>query len=510
MFKKRNMKRIALYIIVLVTAAGFWGCQKDNTYPGGKVGAHIALFDVRSMYRGKDVTLTTENMFGADQLRCIVISDHREGNMPEGMLIVQDSNRLAQRGIAIPIGTAAAQYEAGDSVTIHIAGATLTRKNGIHQLVGVNPAGIKVLSKGNRLPTHVVALNKILDKPEVYESTMAIVVKGGFDPLPGPGDVLSGDKMLSDGYGDVSLHTNANAAFANMAMPVMANYRSIVGMKQGPDDTWVPELRVASTSDIVLLSSVVEIAPIVISGFLTDPPGTEGNYEYIQLLATQDIDFSVTPFSVVTTNNAGASTPGGLPVNGWATGGLRSYKFNLTSGTVAKGEYFYVGGTARRIFGSGSTSMSTSKWIRAYNYSTTDGEGFGGKTGNLLANSGNASGMAVFEGTAVTIDSRPVDVVMVGLNGVILSEGANPVGYRITNTDWYDVIHPLSQKLQPFFRSGNNTIGVAYAAAVFFKLGGIYNPALGRWRKARSQVNVKMAADSQVSEIEGEGATTLR
>src|SRR5690606_33927054 len=125
-----------------------------------------------------------------------------------------------------------------------------------------------------------------------------------------------------------------------------------------------------------------------------DPTSTDANYEYIQLMATKDLDFSVTPFAIVTTNNAGANTPTGYPVDGWATGGLRTYKIDLTSGTVTKGEYFYVGAN-KNIWGSGSTDMSSSKWFQKM-YATDDGDGFGTKTTNLLANSGNAAGIAVF------------------------------------------------------------------------------------------------------------------
>ena len=45
-----------------------------------------------------------------------------------------------------------------------------------------------------------------------------------------------------------------------------------------------------------------------------------------------DINFSEVPFSVVTSTNAGSV----LHTAGWASGGARSYKFNITSGSVKK------------------------------------------------------------------------------------------------------------------------------------------------------------------------------
>lgn len=88
---------------------------------------------------------------------------------------------------------------------------------------------------------------------------------------------------------------------------------------------------------------------------MSDVKGGDGNYEYMQFMATRNIDFSEENFSVVVTNNAGASIPTGFPSKGWATGAAatkgnaRTFKFNLTSGTVAKGEFFYVGGAANKL-----------------------------------------------------------------------------------------------------------------------------------------------------------------
>jgi len=43
----------------------------------------------------------------------------------------------------------------------------------------------------------------------------------------------------------------------------------------------------------------------------------------------------------------------------------------------------------------------------------------------------------------------------------------------------------------------------------FYKLGGEYNVTLGRWMKARNQVNVLLTKQSTISEIEGAGSTKL-
>ncbi|HMC98518.1 MAG TPA: hypothetical protein VKH37_00140, partial [Ferruginibacter sp.] len=246
--------------------------------------------------------------------------------------------------------------------------------------------------------------------------------------------------------------------------------------------------------------------PVIITGYLVDPNGSDANYEYIQLMATKNINFATTNFSVVTTNNAGASTPTGFPATGWATGDLRTYKINLTSGVVQRGQYFYVGAN-KNIWGAGSTDISSSIWISKM-YSTVAGDGFGTATSNLLANSGNAAGIAVFDLTNVSIDTIPVDVIFFGGAGSLYTAGPPAKGYKIANTDYYDIVNPSTLAQQPYFTMGSNTGKLAFPAATnFAKLGGTYNTTTGRWTAARTLTGVTLTAASTVTAIEG--STTL-
>lgn len=495
-------------LIVLVGS-----CKKD-TYPGATLSPIIGLLDIKHLYKGNDVTLTKDNMIGAHQITGIVVSDHSGGNLPSGLLVLQESRRLALlRGISISLGDAAANYHPGDSLVIEVEGGVLKRVGGILEITGIKDNAITRVSSGNVIPVNRVTSNLILARPDDYESTLAIIVKGGFDPLPAPTDVLTGDKTLNDGFGDLTLHTDPHASFANTPMPISANFYGITFNKPGAEGQLVPQFYMRTGDDVVVLSSTIEIAPVLITGFLNDPaPSNDGNYEYIQLMATRDIDFAATPFALVTTNNANASKPAGFPAAGWATGVVRTYKFNLDSGKVSKGSFFYVGGSSKVINGPGSSDMSTSTWIGSFDYSTTDGKKFGSKTSNLLANSGNAFGMAVFADSVVTVDSRPVDVIFIATGGSLYTPGPPAQGYRITNTDFYDVKNPITLGEQPFYRQGSNTISFAYisGAGIFNMLGGVYNPALGRWTKARAQVPVVLSSTSTVNNIEGQGSTTIK
>ncbi|MBA2746594.1 MAG: hypothetical protein H0U44_10245, partial [Flavisolibacter sp.] len=480
------MKKIFIYSILMLSAGIFLGCKKGN-YPGATVSPYISIFDVRNIFKGNDITLDTDNMFGADKITAVVVSDHSGGNLPPGLLIVQDSRRLGQlRGIAIPIGNEAANYVPGDSVIINVAGKVLKSVDGMLQLTGVGASDITKVASGVAIAPSIVTSNKILANPGNYQSTLVTITSAGFDPSYPAGSTYAGDRIINDGFGNIVLHTEPTASFANDVLPYLSNFTGIVFVATDGS----PQLRPRVDGDITILSSTApKIAAMVISGYLTDPSGSDANYEYIQFRATKDINFALTPFSVVTTNNAGTNVPTGFPANGWATGGLRTYKINLTSGTVLKGEYFYVGGNPK-IWGGSSTDISSSKFFTKL-YATVDGDGFGTKTTNLLANSGNAGGIAVFETTTVDEQSVPDDVVFYGGAGSLYTAGPPERGYRITNTDYYDKTNPVTLNDQPFYAMGSNTGKFSFpTTGNFSKLGGTYNKVTGRWTQARMLTSV--------------------
>lgn len=499
------MKKIRNTLFSLLLLAGFTGCKKDGNYPGGVVSSYISIFDIRDLYKGTEVTLSTGNMFGADKIAGVVVSDHSQQNLPAGLLIIQDKRRLSQqRGIAIALGPDAAGYVPGDSVEINAVGAVLKKENGILQLTGIGNSAITKISSGNPIDIPIVRANAILNNPGAFEGTLVTITRVGFDPSYPPGSTYAGDRIMNDGFGNMYLHTETGAAFANQPLPYLANFTGIV-LNAATDS--IPQLWPRTQSDIVILSATApKIAPLVITGYLTDPTGSDANYEYIQLMATRNINFADKNFSVVTTNNAGTATPTGFPVNGWATGGLRTYKINITSGTVVKGQYIYVGAN-KNIWGSGSTDISSAFWVSKM-YASVPGDDFGNATSNLLANSGNAGGIAVFDLTAVTNDTIPVDVVFYGGGGSLYTAGPPERGYKICNTDYYDITNPSTLALQPYFNMGSNTGKFTFpATANFSRLGGTYNITTGRWTSARILTSVPLTAASTLSQIEG--ATTL-
>ncbi|WP_316793489.1 DUF5689 domain-containing protein [Pedobacter frigoris] len=525
------MKKTLKYIcLAAVTVSTLLGCKKDSDYISGTISPFISNFDLKKSYKGTDLTLTTEVMKGATSIKGIVISDFTSGNTPAGLLVLQNSRIVGNgidsiRGMVFNIGADATKFTTGDSVHIKVEGGVLKRISGILQITGVPAAAINKVASGRAIKVPIVSSAQLIASPYAYENTLITMSNTVLEPEPVQGDTFTGNKTINDSYGTVTLHTESAANFANVQLPPSANFTGVVHY----DNQAKPQLWIRNIDDSFELP-LIKPSPMIITGYLTNPGGTDahatnGAHEYMQFLATRDIDFAATPFSVVTNNNAGAAA---FPVNGWATGGTRTYKFNLTSGTVKKGTFFYVGGNTKLIWGvpsttnpAKSTDISNAKWITSVNYAAVDGAGFGTKATNLLANSGNPAGIAVFEGTTVTATSVPLDVMMYGgtnfNSGMVYSAGPPEVGYRITNTDFYSTINASTRKAQPFYAGGSNTIRLGFqveqtadAGGGFIRLGGVYNSLTGRWKVGRSLKNIPMSLNSQLSDIEtGAGITTL-
>jgi hypothetical protein len=498
------MKKIYL-LLIMITGLSFSACKK-NDWAEGSLSPIIAVVDLKDLYKGTDVALNTEKLSGAKQMVGVVISEATSGNAPAGLLVVQNNRRNALRGIGIAIGSAASNYVPGDSVIIQLQGATLTKVNGSMRLTGIPASAITKVASGKTLKVQSVPSATIIATPDVYEYTMVTVSKAITTPEPKTGETFAGEKQINDGFGIVTLHTEATAAFANNELPFSANFTGIpVTTTSGTTNKIV--LWPRNANDIFALAAT-KPTPIVITGYLTDPTGGDGNYEYIQFKATKDIDFSEKPYSVVTCNNAGTNPPS---PDGWAQGLTRTYKINLTSGKVSKGQFFYVGGN-KNIWGLGSTDISAANWISSTQYANLPGADFGNATSNLLANSGNVAGIALFEGTTVTASTVPLDVVMYGGNGTVYLPGPPEIGYRITNTDYYSTINALTRQAQAFYGGGTNTAKLTLpATGNFTKLGGVYDALTGRWTTGRTVTSIPLTLASPLTTIEvGDGFTTIQ
>ncbi|WP_240183075.1 DUF5689 domain-containing protein [Pedobacter jeongneungensis] len=505
--------KLKYFLLLTVVVAIYASCKREDDYRYKfSESGFISNFDLRRYYKNADLPLNPESIGGATSIRGVVVSDFRSGNSVAGLIALQNSriNGTADslRGISFNIGTAASNFVPGDSLHIKLDGGVLKRVDGILQITGLTSSAITKVASGRTIKLQAANTNTILANPDRYESTLVAINNAVYDPEPTSGTVYSGDKILNDGFGVATLRTSANATFTNTAIQPSGNFTGIVYVT-GSGNSKKIEYRMRTADDFFYVP-MPKLSPAIISGFLVDPSSTDGNYEYIQFLATKDIDFAATPFSVYTNNNAGATA---FPTLGWNTGALRTYKFNLTSGSVKKGEFFYVGGAGQRINGSASTVIAASKWISPVDYTKVPGaNGVGDVTGNLLANSGNVAGIAIFEGTNVTPSTIPLDVIFYGgAGGSFYTAGPPEYGLRVTITDKFATY--AGKVPQEYYGKGTNDISKRFAgfptAVSFAKLGGIYKATKGGWESVRTMTSIVLSNTSVLSDIETGGVTTL-
>ncbi len=256
-------------------------------------------------------------------------------------------------------------------------------------------------------------------------------------------------------------------------------------------------------------------AEIVITGFMPDIKGSDSGHEYMQFMALTDLDFEKNPYSVIACRNNAVNA------QGWVQGSYVTYKFNLTSGSVRKGQFFYVGGLTKKLNGASSADISRGLWISSVDYVNKAGaDGVGDKTVGYLhnpnSNSNNniADGIAVFKGTDVRPDTVPIDVIFYG--ALINSSVYNPAGfgYMVCNNDLYSTVNVLNGEQQPFFGQGTNAFmfkDPANDAGEFVALGGIFTD--GGYIKGRSATYIKCPVNQDIDGLslieESEGTSVF-
>ena len=205
-------------------------------------------------------------------------------------------------------------------------------------------------------------------------------------------------------------------------------------------------------------------AQLLISEYLANPSGTDSPFEFVELIATETIDFSITPYSVVFANNGDATAAG------WTAGGEVTYGFNITAGTVSRGDVVYVGG-------SGMTPTGTK--LRVIDTGVSPGDGFGDAADGVLGNGGgSADGIAVFSVgvNSLTPATMPIDAVFFGEEIGDAAVIGGTEGYELPVNDLYS-----GGKLQTTSFVAPDPPGGEYTA-----LSGAYDYLSGTWVNPRT------------------------
>lgn len=178
---------------------------------------------------------------------------------------------------------------------------------------------------------------------------------------------------------------------------------------------------------------------LIISEFHTDPSLNDSPFEWLELIVTASIDFNITPYTIIFSNN-GISTS-----KGWVQGGKptpppanSSFAFLIDSGLVSPGDVVYVGGSLMTPIGNK---------LRLINTASDSGDGGIGEaflTSGVLGNGGGvADGIAVFRNHVSQIDSStvPVDAVFFGTGIGAAALVDTSIGFTLPNSDLYSGGH---------------------------------------------------------------------
>lgn len=532
-----NAKCLGALLLTSVVIMSMFSCSKEDHHPGRYYDSvlHLPLETIKGFYKGEDVVLDEGHDFEAVNVNGIIISDAAGGNQPHGLLFLQDGETGV--GIRLTDAASAEQFKEGDSVKVNLSGGTLTKEEGNLIITGIAATDITVLQTGKKAAPNSVTLKTLFNNFDQYSGSLVQIFAAEVRPEPAEGETYSGSKGLYDASGEagqVQLFTSPESTLAGVEISDSAiNYTGIAtyGLFENSQDSLVKQIWLRNTGDIEVTKVVAVNSPIIITGFLANPRGSDekvkgdkteyssgtvivhkGGYEYIQLMALEDIDFSKTPYSVVTCNNTSAKK------GGWAEGGTTTFKFNLTEGVAKAGTFFYVGAAAKVIcayWPDGlSTDISGANWIRSlqvytHNENEVTGDGFGNSINSFLGNSSAADGIAVFEGTEVTPASIPLDAVF--FNPPVEDALKDGNGYQVPDNDLYSRTNPETGQAQPLFGQGTNTYALEGPGEDnhFAIMGGIISE--NGWLVPRDPSTKVLNIHSQLSDIEsGPGVTVFR
>ncbi|HQF49584.1 MAG TPA: hypothetical protein PK588_02245, partial [Paludibacteraceae bacterium] len=222
-------------------------------------------------------------------------------------------------------------------------------------------------------------------------------------------------------------------------------------------------------------------ADVLISSFMANPDGDDQTYEYVELMSTEDIDFSETPYTIIFCNNGSIVEP-----HGWTTGSTLTYAIELKEGKVSRRQSFLVGGPDPRVNGEDSDGISFLNWLVNIDYNTEDGAGGIGlnrqKKFGLIGNGGPAAdGIAVFSSLASEISevTKPQDCIFYGD-----SIGKSSLyGYMLPDGN-------LLSDSSSFFKAGKS--------GRLYKLSGYYDYISDQWIGSRKLVEVKVKSEKDI------------
>jgi DNA-directed RNA polymerase subunit E'/Rpb7 len=210
------------------SAVKFTGARCNGSSPNSV----ISLAALRAMYTG-----TTITSLGAYTVHGVVISNAATTNISAGNVVIQDGTS----GVTVYFGSVTIPYHVGDSVVINATGAKLQSYLG---------GGLELDPKGT--PPTAVATGKVIVPLKTTTANLIANITTmeetlvEIDNATAPSGTYSGNKIITDASGPMSLYTLSGATFASTALPTVASNYIGYGTRYPTGN----ELHIRSTADV--------------------------------------------------------------------------------------------------------------------------------------------------------------------------------------------------------------------------------------------------------------------
>ncbi len=181
----------------------------QNARCGNSTVSKISIAAVRNSYKGTAYTYQEDKFING-----IVISDATAGNIPENEVILQEDSNMP--GILLQLNTGHG-FKMGDSVTVQLNQAMLTKENNILLLKNMDTTAITKIAGSKKIIPRMVTIQQLQDNITDWESTL---IQLNYPAISGT--FWNNAVRLSDPSGSIDLFTYSTANFYNTPVPTQA------------------------------------------------------------------------------------------------------------------------------------------------------------------------------------------------------------------------------------------------------------------------------------------------
>ena len=200
-------------LIIRDTADVQFTGTRCNGGGGGTPGGRITIAQLRAMYTGSNLKITTPASIGG-----VVISDAANKNVSAGTVILQEGNA----GISIYFG-GTITYNIGDSVIINITNDSLLNYRGSLEIKTPFGSTAPAATATGRVVTPqvktIAELNTALAAPLGSAANIEFTLVKIQNATASGGTTFAGNRTLTDATGSMTLYTASAALFGASTLP---------------------------------------------------------------------------------------------------------------------------------------------------------------------------------------------------------------------------------------------------------------------------------------------------